>query len=226
MKPALVHKKGLGVFTLRDVRQKNGYLEIDGSQKLYVRTEGTQTLSPTHGDSPVALAIYMASVPDMAKLVSTLKEELFYDSLQEAFAAVPVDQQPCIPLVYSPAKRAILPAPQCRTPTAASAPAPPHLTKNGGDTEIPPRVRDEAGQGQWMVTVAFTVNERGVPEAVHVAKPAFLIPNFKLSELAAKDLDESAVTAVKKYRFRPAMQDGKPVSFPLYVEVDFQIIDR
>ncbi len=36
-------------------------------------------------------------------------------------------------------------------------------------------------------------------------------------------LDEKAVEAVQQYKFRPAMQNGKPVQVDLNVEVNFQI---
>jgi TonB family protein len=36
-------------------------------------------------------------------------------------------------------------------------------------------------------------------------------------------LDEAALAAVQKYRFNPAMQDGKPVMVELNIEVNFQI---
>jgi protein TonB len=36
-------------------------------------------------------------------------------------------------------------------------------------------------------------------------------------------LDEKAVEAVKQYKFRPAMENGKPVLVELNVEVNFQI---
>ena len=36
-------------------------------------------------------------------------------------------------------------------------------------------------------------------------------------------LDAKAVEAVKQYKFKPAMENGKPVPVPLNVEVNFQI---
>jgi protein TonB len=36
-------------------------------------------------------------------------------------------------------------------------------------------------------------------------------------------LDEKAVEAVRQYRFKPAMKDGRPVPVEIYVEVNFQI---
>jgi protein TonB len=36
-------------------------------------------------------------------------------------------------------------------------------------------------------------------------------------------LDEKAVDAVKKYKFKPALEAGKPVPVELNVEVNFQV---
>ena len=36
-------------------------------------------------------------------------------------------------------------------------------------------------------------------------------------------LDEKAIAAVKQYRFKPAMEGGKPVVVEVNVEVDFHI---
>jgi len=36
-------------------------------------------------------------------------------------------------------------------------------------------------------------------------------------------LDEKAIEAVKQYKFRPAMEGGKPVLVELNIEVNFQI---
>jgi protein TonB len=36
-------------------------------------------------------------------------------------------------------------------------------------------------------------------------------------------LDEKAIEAVQQYRFKPAMENGKPVLVELNIEVNFQI---
>jgi protein TonB len=36
-------------------------------------------------------------------------------------------------------------------------------------------------------------------------------------------LDEKAVEAVKNYKFKPAMEHGKPVAVAMNIEVDFRI---
>jgi len=37
-------------------------------------------------------------------------------------------------------------------------------------------------------------------------------------------LDQKAIDAVRQYRFKPAMKDGKPVQVDLYVDVNFTIL--
>jgi hypothetical protein len=43
---------------------------------------------------------------------------------------------------------------------------------------------------------------------------------------AADGLDQNALSAVSKYRFSPAMYQGKPVSVQVNIEVALKIIDR
>jgi outer membrane biosynthesis protein TonB len=51
----------------------------------------------------------------------------------------------------------------------------------------------------------------GCPQNVHVLRGVGM------------GLDERAIAAVKQYKFKPAMQGGRPVAVELNVEVDFQI---
>jgi TonB family protein len=64
---------------------------------------------------------------------------------------------------------------------------------------------------QGIVLVAMVVDTQGVPADVKVIKG--LDPK----------LDENAVKAVKAYRFKPAVENGKPVAKPIKVEVNYQI---
>jgi periplasmic protein TonB len=58
--------------------------------------------------------------------------------------------------------------------------------------------------------VRLTVDERGIPRNVRVVRPVGM------------GLDENAIKAVKQERFRPAMRGGRPVAFPLSMEVNFK----
>jgi len=58
------------------------------------------------------------------------------------------------------------------------------------------------------------VDEKGNPSHIKVIKSL------------GHGLDESAVDAVRKYKFKPATRDGVPVKVDLYIDVNFQIRDR
>jgi protein TonB len=61
------------------------------------------------------------------------------------------------------------------------------------------------------VLVDFQVDEQGHPTHVRVLRGIGL------------GLDEKAVESVRQYRFKPAMENGKPVVVEMQVEVNFQI---
>ena len=61
------------------------------------------------------------------------------------------------------------------------------------------------------VLVNLWVDTNGLPSHVRVIRGVGM------------GLDEKAVEAVKQYRFKPAMENGKPVLVELNVEVNFQI---
>jgi len=79
--------------------------------------------------------------------------------------------------------------------------------------EVDPEFSEEARKAKFMgiVTVNLWVNEKGLPTNVHVLHGVGM------------GLDEKAVDAVKQYKFKPAMENGKPVTVEVNVEVNFQI---
>jgi TonB family protein len=64
---------------------------------------------------------------------------------------------------------------------------------------------------QGVVVLSTIVNEQGLPQNVHVVQSLGM------------GLDENAVEAVKKYRFKPAMKNGKPVPVMINVEINFHL---
>lgn len=93
------------------------------------------------------------------------------------------------------------------------------IRKVGGGVTMPvvirqvsPEFSDEARAAKFngSVLVGMIVNSQGVPENVHVIRGVGM------------GLDENAVLAVRQYRFRPAIEDGKPVPVLVNVEVNFQ----
>src|SRR6185312_15024245 len=100
------------------------------------------------------------------------------------------------------------------------------VRKIGGDVTAPqvihqvePEFTEEAkarakatddGKFRGTVLVQLIVDAYGRPENVHVVRGVGM------------GLDEKAVDAIRQYRFRPAMEKGKPVPVLLNVEVNFR----
>ena len=59
------------------------------------------------------------------------------------------------------------------------------------------------------VIIALVVSSKGLPKEPRVVKGL------------DKDLDESAVEAVKEWRFAPAQKDGKAVAVRVSVQIEF-----
>jgi TonB family protein len=73
---------------------------------------------------------------------------------------------------------------------------------------------DEARKAKYQgtVEVTFVVDTKGNPQNPRVVRPLGM------------GLDEKAIEAVMKYRFKPAMRDGKtPVPVLVTVAVDFHL---
>ncbi len=76
-----------------------------------------------------------------------------------------------------------------------------------------PEFSDEARKAKIAgnVLVYLQVDEQGRPQRVRVVRGIGM------------GLDQKAVTAVERYRFKPAMEDGHPVRVEMQVDVGFQI---
>ena len=70
---------------------------------------------------------------------------------------------------------------------------------NGEPTEV-----------ETTININLVVDMQGMPQNVHVQRGVGM------------GLDEKAIQAVKRYRFKPAMEDGNPVPVALNIEVNFQ----
>ncbi len=79
--------------------------------------------------------------------------------------------------------------------------------------QVEPTFSEEARKAKVAgnVLVNIWVDEKGNPTHVRVLRGVGM------------GLDEKAVEAVKQYRFKPAMEGGKPVTVEMNVEVGFQI---
>ncbi len=80
-------------------------------------------------------------------------------------------------------------------------------------TSVDPEFSEEArkAKAHGNVLVSLQVGTNGRPSHVRVVRGVGM------------GLDEKAVAAVRQYRFKPAMKDGKPVVVELNVEVNFEM---
>jgi TonB family protein len=74
-----------------------------------------------------------------------------------------------------------------------------------------------------VTVVSIVVDTQGNPTNAHISKSMADSVDQKHRE-AALSLDQTAIDAVKQYRFKPAMKDGKPVAVYLNVEVNFDFL--
>jgi periplasmic protein TonB len=80
--------------------------------------------------------------------------------------------------------------------------------------KVEPEYSEEARKAKFQGTVVLSivVDERGMPTQFKVVRPLGL------------GLDEKAIEAVQKWRFRPAQKDGKAVAVLATVEVNFRLL--
>jgi protein TonB len=78
---------------------------------------------------------------------------------------------------------------------------------------VDPEFSEEARKAKFSgnVEVYLWVDEQGNPSHIRVARGVGM------------GLDDKAVEAVRQYKFKPAMKNGKPVKVDLYIDVNFQI---
>lgn len=90
----------------------------------------------------------------------------------------------------------------------------------GGDTKpaliysVDPEFSDEARRAKYqgVCLISLTVNEQGRPEDLRVVRPLGM------------GLDEKALEAVRKYKFKPALKGGRtPVRVRITIEVNFRL---
>jgi len=80
--------------------------------------------------------------------------------------------------------------------------------------KIEPEYSEEARKARFQGTVVLSiiVDDAGMPRNIRVVRPLGL------------GLDEKAVEAVQKWRFRPAYKDAKPVAVHATVGVNFRLL--
>ncbi len=77
-----------------------------------------------------------------------------------------------------------------------------------------PDYSEEARKAKFQGTVVLSlvVDDKGLPRDVKIVRPLGL------------GLDQKAIEAVQRWRFRPGMKDGKPVAVYATIEVNFRLL--
>lgn len=80
--------------------------------------------------------------------------------------------------------------------------------------KVEPEYSEEARKAKFQGTVvlAVVVDEKGQPRDLKVVRPLGL------------GLDEKAIEAVKKWRFKPGLRNGQPVAVAATIEVNFRLL--
>jgi len=81
-------------------------------------------------------------------------------------------------------------------------------------SKVEPEYSEEARKAKWQGTVILqlVVDEHGLPQQMKVTRSLGL------------GLDQKAIEAVGKWRFKPGMKDGKPVPVIATIEVNFRLL--
>jgi len=80
--------------------------------------------------------------------------------------------------------------------------------------KVEPEYSEEARKAKFQGTVILyvVVDEKGYPRDLKVVRPLGL------------GLDQKAIEAVQKWRFKPGLKDGRPVAVSAQVEVNFRLL--
>ena len=98
-------------------------------------------------------------------------------------------------------------APQLQKPMHIAKSVSPPQVLQSSEPDYTDTARNQRFSGN--VQIYLWVEEDGSPSHLQVVRPVGL------------GLDDAAVEAVRRYKFRPAMQNGKPVKVDLYIDVNF-----
>jgi protein TonB len=80
--------------------------------------------------------------------------------------------------------------------------------------QVDPEFSEEARRAKHYGTVILVVDVDTTGHAI----------NFRIARSLGLGLDEKAVEAVSRWRFKPAMRSGKPVIVPATIEVNFHLL--
>ena len=83
-----------------------------------------------------------------------------------------------------------------------------------------PAVAQRLSTPQTVILSCY-IERDGTISNVHLVRMAISSASSR-NDLVAKSFEDSAIEAVKQYKYKPAKKDGKPVPVELIVNVTFQ----
>lgn len=219
-------------FTLSGIRLKSVQLQGDTLHLEGVR-EGLmfEEDSDTYDRVPLRTG---NKKPEEVKIeVKGLASQDFTPALHSIFAENLAELIPSMPAFWQPYAQLNFLHPQQEEDDGPDNPEAPHrntrehgVKQSGaahvGGTVKPPTVI-HAENPKFTLT-ARQMSHSGVVEIYLWVEQDGSISHVSIARPAGFGLDEAAVAAIMKYRFRPATRDGRPVAVDLYIDVNFQIL--
>jgi TonB family C-terminal domain len=80
--------------------------------------------------------------------------------------------------------------------------------------QVDPEFSEEARRARHYGTVLLVVDVDTTGRAV----------NFRIAKSLGLGLDEKAIEAVSRWKFQPGRRDGKPVTVPATIQVNFHLL--
>lgn len=194
------------VLVPNSVKLSGSVLSVTG--RSYTGLKGNDSKIELIGTSDKTIQVDLGSF-DPATVLPNLKSQLFYPTLQAAMAAIPPNYAEMLP---SKARPEPTRKPQTQhvfgCPVSGAKYKHPEVLSQEEAHLSDEAIRERINGAVWLV---FTVDESGKPTDVWLARPA------------GHGLDENAVSALSKYRFKPGACDGAPLAVPIQMVISFQV---
>jgi TonB family protein len=171
--------------------------DYDGSIRIEIKT-------PVDGDFDKALTAIFA--PDLGSLLSSLP--IYWQGYARKYLVSPDLGEASTKKLDTATMGASDSTNDGEKPFHVGGGIKPPVVTNMVEPEFSPVARMMKASG--IVEVYLWIQPDGSPSHLRIARAAGL------------GMDEQAISAVSRYRFKPAMKGGKPVKVDLYVDVNFQ----
>jgi TonB family protein len=205
----------LAAVSIKSIELKRNKLEITGDKMGVYFPDPTTTKDEASHQLHTVLLAEAFTMTIHAPSGGAPTQEDYAPSLRAVFAATYADLAPGGPPLEQAYAAAPHPRPDLELESEAKAYSPGHDGVSDPKLiySIEPEYSEQARKARKSGTalVALIVGTDGLPANVHIVRGL------------GYGLDEEAVAAARKYRFKPAEKDGKPVPVRIMVEENFRI---